>query len=112
MLTDYVHKALQPSSYACSLCKLTHTNIGMKKEWQQFIKSLNGINTFLYKDEFIKKYPEYSSITVPAVFIEDKGTLHELLGSKALDSYLSLSDLQNALTNKLSEYDQYYHSNL
>ena len=70
------------------------------------------MNSFLYKDVFVKKYPEYSSITAPAVFIEDNGNLHELLGLKALNSYLSLSDLQNALTSKLSEYDQYYHSNL
>lgn len=86
--------------------------MGMKKGWQQFIKSLGVINSFLYKDEFMKRYPEYASFTAPAIFIEDKGKLHELIGSKTLDSYLSLSDLQNALTNKLREYDQYYHSSL
>ena len=100
--TDYVHKAVSPSTYQCSLCMLTYTNLGMKKEWKEFIESLQGEKVFLYKDDFLKKYPEHSTSILPAVFMEENGTLHELLTAAELNSYHSLSELQNALNSKLT----------
>lgn len=60
----------------------------------------------------MKKYPEYPSLSAPAVFIEEKEKLHQLLESGVLNSYQSLYELKDALMHKLSEYDQYYHSDL
>ena len=102
MFTDYVHKAVSPSTYQCSLCILTYSNLGMKKEWKEFIESLQGEKVFFYKDGFVEKFPEYSTSIFPAVFIEEKGRLYELLTAAELKSYHSLSELQNALNRKLN----------
>jgi len=103
MVTDYVHKAVAPSTYQCSLCSLTYNNLGMKKQWKEYVKSLHGEKMFFYKDDFIKKYPEHSTTILPAIFIEKNEKLHELLTAADLNSYHSLSELQNALTQKLNK---------
>jgi hypothetical protein len=102
ILSDYVHKAVKPSTYQCSLCKLTYSNLGMKKEWKKFIERVHGEKVFLYKDDFLKKYADGSAFLLPAVFIEEKGTLHELINATELNRYHSLIELQNALSSKLS----------
>ena len=103
MLTDYVHKAVAPSTYNCNLCALTYSNFGMKKEWEEFIETLDGVKIFLYKDDFIKKYPEHSTIILPAILIEKNELLQVLLAAAELNCYHTLIELQNALNKKLNE---------
>ncbi len=55
---DYMHKAISPSSYDCQLCSLTHTNLGQKKEWSEFIESIDANLTVLYKDQFLAQRKE------------------------------------------------------
>lgn len=103
MLSDYVHKALQPSTYSCNLCKLTHGNFGMKKEWKEFIEKTGDEKSFLYKDDFSRQYPEYSGFIAPAVFREEEGKLRELFSAAELNSYQSLRELQQAFSKKLNK---------
>ncbi|MGZ8559234.1 MAG: hypothetical protein ACXWWC_12910 [Chitinophagaceae bacterium] len=103
MVTDYVHKAIAPSTYNCKLCALTFTNFGMKKQWKKFIETLDGEKIFLYKDDFIKKFPDHSNIILPAILLEKNRTLNVLLTTTELNSYHSLDELQNALTQKLNK---------
>jgi hypothetical protein len=103
MLSDYVHKAVNPSTYQCSLCRLTHSNFGMKAEWKAFIEMLEGEKIFLYKDDFLKQYPEHTGLAAPAVFIEEGGELRQLFSASVLNSYQSLRELQEALNDKLSK---------
>ncbi len=64
---DFAHKIISPSTYKCSLCALTHGNFGETELWQKF-KEESGIKmTFMYKDEFLKKYPEINE-TFPVIF--------------------------------------------
>ena len=101
MLTDYVHKVVHPSTYQCSLCNLTHTNMGMKNGWKTFIGTLEDEKTFLYKDDFITKYHGHSAITFPAIFLEDNETLHQVMSATELKGIKSLAELQHALRTKL-----------
>jgi len=103
MLSDYIHKAMVPSTYSCNLCKLTHSNFGMKTEWKEFIEMIGIEKSFLYKDDFFKKYPEYSNFIAPVVFIEEGKKLHELISAAELGSYHSLSELKHAFNDKLSK---------
>lgn len=103
ILTDYVHKAVAPSTYDCQLCALTYSNLGIKKEWKKYIETLHGEKVFSYKDDFIKKHPDHSNIILPAIFLERNGTLNELLTAAELRSFKSLNELQNALTQKLNK---------
>lgn len=103
MLSDYVHKAFEPSTYSCNLCTLTHSNFGMKKEWKEFLQSIGFEKSFLYKDDFSRKYREYSGFIPPSVFIEDGKILYELISATELSSYHSLPELRQALNDKLSK---------
>jgi hypothetical protein len=73
----------------------------MKKGWKDFIDTVPGEKSFLYKDEFKKKYSKSPTFEGPAVYLEEKGILHELLSAAELNSYSTLSEMQQALNNKL-----------
>ena len=49
-LFDYFYKMISPSTYECSLCRLTYNNYGQVKVWKQFIQSLNIPIYFKYSD--------------------------------------------------------------
>ena len=49
-LFDYFYKMISPSTYECSLCRLTYNNYGQVKAWKQFILSLNIPIYFKYSD--------------------------------------------------------------
>lgn len=66
-LTDAAHKLLSPETYACNLCAITHSHLGMRDPWRQFIESLGVDIEFLHRDEWINKYGE-RDIPLPAVF--------------------------------------------
>lgn len=60
-LIDYAHKIISPSTYNCDLCKLTHSNLGERKEWSAFSKDIEidfyHINEFEKKFNITLKYP-------------------------------------------------------
>ncbi len=55
-LMDSLQKVVNPSSYSCKLCELTHGLMEEKKEWRNFRQSLDVETDFLHKDEFLKAY--------------------------------------------------------
>ena len=40
-VSDAAHKIFSPRTYQCNLCALTHSAIGMRREWKQFLDSLD-----------------------------------------------------------------------
>lgn len=101
MMADYVHKVVDPSTYQCNLCRLTHGNFGMKQEWKAFIDNIKGDKSFLYKNDFVKQYGEQSPVKAPAVYLQEEGILRELFSAAEINRYNSLPDLQQALSDKL-----------
>ena len=55
-LFDIAHKIIQPSSYACDLCSLTHGALSEKQAWKDFRDRTALSIDFLHKDEFEKQY--------------------------------------------------------
>lgn len=47
---DYVHKIVSPRTYECSLCGLTYGNLGMRREWEAFLRTLPVPVEFAYPD--------------------------------------------------------------
>ncbi len=91
-LTDYTHKLISPSTYKCNLCALTYGNLGEKRKWTEFIKSLD--TEFLHKDEFHKKYSVKAEL--PAIF---DGKLKLLISAKKLAKLKTLDELINLVKN-------------
>jgi hypothetical protein len=101
-VTDYVHKILSPKTYACNLCSLTHSNFGMRKEWKEFIETIDAELVFLHKDEFWKEYPKLNTEKFPAIFIQNRENEPEILISQSeIDSIKDLNLLKNLIREKL-----------
>jgi len=91
-LGDWTHKLVSPETYPCNLCALTYSNLGMRRAWKRFVRTLSAEVVFLHRDELAARYGE-SNAALPAVFCEDGGTLQPLIEAPELDACGSLDDL-------------------
>lgn len=55
-ILDIAHKVINPSTYSCSLCSLTHNAFKEKTEWANFKASSKHDLQFLHKNEFKAQY--------------------------------------------------------
>ena len=92
---DYAHKIIQPSSFSCSLCKLTHGNFSEKKDWKQFRQEVNIEMEFYHIDEFEAIYPKSNSY--PVVFKDSNNELQELISTEYLSQISTTQELINLL---------------
>ena len=100
VLKDSVRKVLSPETYPCSLCSLTHTSLGMRKEWKQFVARLGRDVEFLHADEFKKRY-RMNSLPLPVVLEEKDGEIITLLAADAINACKSIEELKAAVLEKL-----------
>lgn len=101
-MIDFFHKIISPKSYECNLCALTYNNIGKKKKWIKYLKSINRKIFFLYKDH-LKELDLPENTKLPAVFNE-KNQL--LINSNQINECKNLEELINLvkqITKKSSE---------
>jgi hypothetical protein len=99
-LSDMAHKLLSPQTYACNLCALTHGHFGPRREWTEFLKSLDMETGFLHHDEFVQQYG-IDDIALPAVFLARDPVLELCIDADALDRCATLDDLKALLTRRL-----------
>ncbi len=93
LLSDVAHKFFSPQTYACNLCALTHSNFGMRKEWKEFLATLDKPLEFLHADEFDKQY-KFGKIEFPAVFTEEAGKLTLAIDAQTINRCRSIADLK------------------
>ena len=103
-VTDCVHKIISPETCQCNLCKLTHGNAGMKKEWQTFLETLPYKKQFQHKDEFLRIHPEFADTPLPAIFVLNEKDLNIILNKSMIEKATSLGQLQVILTKGLEKY--------
>ena len=101
LLSDIAHKMFSPQTYACNLCAITHSNFGMKKEWKAYLDSLPNPLEFLHADEFRSKYHS-ETIDLPAIFIEENGSLKQIAAAAQINKSRSIGDLKAIINNDLS----------
>jgi len=99
-LTDIAHKAFSPETYSCNLCALTHSNFGMRKEWKQFIESLDRQTEFLHSDELKLKYG-VEGIALPAIFSKEDGKVEEWITAQEINSCKTMNELKTIIIEKL-----------
>ncbi len=100
-LQDYVHKLVSPATYPCSLCALTYSTFGMRREWQAFISKLGHPVEFLHADELSQRY-QVEAVPLPAVFLHQAGRLKMLIDKKTLDNCRTLRDLEHIVASSTS----------
>jgi hypothetical protein len=102
MFKDLIHKNVSPETYPCSLCAVTWDNLGMKREWKQFVSGLGREVEFLHRDELAKEHG-IMDVPLPAAFIHCMGEEPELwLDSEEMDSCTSLEDLKQLVVGNLN----------
>ena len=104
MVTDIAHKIFSPSTYACSLCGVTHGVFKIHAEWDDFVKHSPVPFAFLHKDEFLKQYPALGHIALPVVFANSASDRNILMDKASLGRIQSIEALKNTLLEKLSSF--------
>jgi hypothetical protein len=99
-LTDIAHKIFSPETYACNLCALTHSNFGVRREWKEFIESLDVPTEFLHSDE-LKDGFGLEGVELPAVFIKKGGEPELLIGSDDINSCRTMDELKRLILKRL-----------
>lgn len=98
--TDFAHKIVSPQSYNCSLCAITNGNFSIHKKWADFLSSLDIPVTFLYKNDFIKQFPNIST-KYPAIFLKQNDRMTCFLKFYDIDKEKDLSGLIKLIKEKL-----------
>jgi len=98
-LSDAAHKALSPTTYQCTLCRLTYGLIAEKQAWRRFIHTLSGDCIFLHRDELRRRYPALA-LRPPAVLsVGDTGEPSVCIDAEALNRCDDLAALMDLVRN-------------
>lgn len=89
-LMDIGHKALDPDTYQCNLCSLTHGVLSEHKQWKEFRKRSSAEMKFLHRDEFEQEYKR--KFDYPVVLKEDR-ELEVVISQAELDDIPTLDRL-------------------
>jgi hypothetical protein len=92
-LADAAHKIFSPRTYACNLCALTHTAVGMRGEWKRFLEGLGRPPEFLHADELEERYG-VKGVPLPALFRREGDRLSVLAGADAINACGTLDELK------------------
>ena len=101
LVSDIAHKIFSPATYACNLCAITHSNFGMRAEWKEYLESLANPLELLHADEFRHKY-ESEKKALPAIFIEENGSLRQIASAAQINESKSIGDLKLLINNGLN----------
>lgn len=94
---DFAHKIISPKTYTCNLCKLTHSNFGEKKEWEEFRKKSSVEMEFLHSNEFEENHER---VSYPVVIEIIDNEYKAKISTEELNEINSTEELINALKNK------------
>ena len=102
-LSDVAHKMFAPQTYACNLCALTHSTFGMRREWREFLESLDARLEFLHADELRSRYG-LGQLALPSILRRRRGaTPEELIDAAAINSCRTLDELKQLITDRLAQ---------
>jgi hypothetical protein len=102
-LADAAHKIFSPRTYACNLCALTHTALGMRGEWKSFLEGLGRRLEFLHADELKSRYG-LEGVPLPAVFErDDDSSVRLFVGADAINACGTLDDLKRLILEGSAE---------
>jgi hypothetical protein len=99
-LADAAHKIFSPRTYRCNLCALTHSAVGMRKEWRDFLDGLDATPEFLHADELEERYG-VAGLSPPAIFRREDKDIEVLVGADSINACETMDDLKRLLLNAL-----------
>jgi hypothetical protein len=92
-MKDYTSKAgASQGKDSCNLTAITHSPIGMKKDWKRFVKEFGIPARFLNRNEFVSEVGS-GLITFPAILLNTGNDLLMVASSEEINMCRSLEDL-------------------
>jgi hypothetical protein len=98
-LVDTAHKLFSPDTYECNLCAMTFTGLGMKKEWREFLDTIDMPLEFMHKDELKDKY--WIEVELPAIFLKSGDGLNLVIDAKTLNECLDINELKQLISERV-----------
>jgi hypothetical protein len=102
-LKDFSAGTTTPSAAAThSLSSITHSPVGMKKEWKRFLKELEIPSRTLERIDFLAEFgSRYQQTTFPVVLVQKGADLSVLINTEELSRCRDLNDLVLLLKQRL-----------
>jgi hypothetical protein len=100
-LGDIAHKIFSPKTYACNLCGITHTPLGMRKEWEEFLETLPLKKMFLHADE-LKSHYDIDDIALPALFFLEEKKPELLADAHSINNCHDMHALEQLIVSLLA----------
>ena len=97
---DFIHKIVSPSTYQCSLCKITYGNISMHNKWKEYIYNSNYDFEFLYKNNYMEYHEDLSIEELPVSYKYDGNSYEVFISKNEFDLCDNLDDLINLMNRK------------
>ncbi len=97
---DLVHKTVRPSTYACNLCALTFSGLGMRSEWARFVDDLGVPVVFLHRDELKEGYG-VEHMPLPVVLTYDAQGTAVLISADEINALGTLPDLMGLVSSRV-----------
>lgn len=88
----FAHKIISPSTYSCSLCMLTHSSYGERKEWKTFLDTIEADIEFYHSDEFEKNYTSIN-IEYPVVLRKAGKELEIIFDNQRLSTFKDIDEM-------------------
>jgi len=101
-IKDYASQVTAPGTDGCSLYSLTHSPIGMKKEWKRFIRELSMPARFLNRNEFFSEFGS-RALSFPVVLTHVGSELRLLISMEEINRCTSLSDLISLVQERVTQ---------
>lgn len=101
-LSDIAHKVFAPETYACNLCGITHTPLGMRGEWKVFLENLECEKEFLHADELTDRYG-MSGIQLPAIFLKKDDSLDLWISADEINVCQNMEALESLIIQKITK---------
>lgn len=93
-------KAALAGADVSPLSRLTHSPLGIKKEWKRFIKELPVPSRSLTRDEFIMEFGNIS-LSFPVIIYKKGATLSVLVSTDEIRACRELGDLIHLVKGRI-----------
>ena len=100
---DFVHKILSPSTYQCSLCKITYGNVSMRNKWKKYIYNSNYDFEFLYKNNYLEYHKDLKIENFPVAYKYNGNSYDIFISKEEFDSCDDLDSLIQIVNQKLNK---------
>jgi hypothetical protein len=99
-VADAAHKIFSPRTYQCNLCALTHSALGMRRDWKEFLEGLGVPLEFLHADELRERYGA-AGVPLPAIFRRRGEGVEVFVAAEAINACRTGDELKQLIAGRL-----------